>query len=234
MWLDPLDLLIGLNEAKSSWSKIRGSTFHDGKETKKAIEKHSFRTYKRPNAGKIYRGLPSAGLPRPRDRSSRRCRQLCVCSLPNRRCGSNLPSLSPCCTVGHRRLRSSRIFINIRQTAGQANLCTRVVPMLFATDMLPTSSPLCRTYVRACERRIHISRDAPASDRRRDASVVPMLRRPYKAANRPETWSTPGARYNLKNPEATAPTSRKTPPPLHRVVTTDLSPFSFISVYRRS
>lgn len=46
------------------------------------------------------------------------------------------------CTVRHRRLRSSRVFINIRQTAGQANPCTRVVLLLPATDMLPTSSPL--------------------------------------------------------------------------------------------
>lgn len=115
-----------------------------------------------------YRGLPSAGLPRPRDRSSRRCRQLCACNPPNHRCGSNSLSLSPCCTVGHRRLRPSRIFINIRQTAGQANLYTRVVPMLFATDMLPTSSPLCRTYVRACVR-------------------TPNSHKPWRACFRPTT-----------------------------------------------
>lgn len=86
-------------------------------------------------------------LPRPRDRFSRRCRQLCVCSPPSRRYGSNSPSPLPCCTVDTSLSNLSDLseFINNRQTARQASPCIRVVLMLIATDMLSTSSPVCRT-----------------------------------------------------------------------------------------
>lgn len=62
-----------------------------------------------------YRNYPSASLPHPRDHFSRRYRQLYVCSLPNRRYGLNLLSPSPCSILDI--IRSSRIFINICQTA---------------------------------------------------------------------------------------------------------------------